>query len=574
VTDRTVRTGKDVIRRTIARHRKAILIGTVLLCTHQLAETSVAVVIGVLIDTGVAPGRVPGIVAAVAALAGVFLVLTLAYRLGMRVLNSALQDEAHRLRLEVSEKALSPRGMRTPLTPGELVTVSGTDADQTAWFLDLLPRLLAAATAVIATAVALLVVDVTLGAAALIAMPVFFALAHTAAPRITRKAVLQQSRVAEATALAGDLISGARSISGIGAQDAAARRYRAASRVALSTAISTNGSIAMQRGVTAALSGVAAAVIASIAGWYALSGRITTGELVTVVGLAQFLIEPLTTLSGLPATAAKARGSAERVATALSAAPLLPSTASVPASAAGEPRLRLRGVHHGPLVDLDLEARPAEITAVFAYDPADGDALASLLSGRIPPDIYRGTIEVCGADLRDGPVEILRGRLVAEPHEAHLFSGSIRRNLAAGADTVDPDRLTHALSASGADQVVDLFAAGLDHPLLDRGHNLSGGQRQRLALARALYAASPVLVLHEPTTAVDSVTEQRIAAGIRSLRGSGDGAPATTIVITGSPALLAVADQVVVLRHGRITAHGTHRELLEDDSLYAEAVTR
>ncbi|QHC56964.1 ATP-binding cassette domain-containing protein [Rathayibacter tanaceti] len=543
-----------------------------LLCVHQLAETSVAVVIGVLIDTGVAPGHVPGIVAAVAALAGVFLVLTASYRLGMRRLNVALQNEAHLLRLDVAEKALSPHGMRTELTPGELVTVSGSDADQAAWFLDLLPRMVAAAAAVVATAIALLVVDVTLGVAALVAMPVFFALAHAAAPRITRRAVLQQSSVAAATALAGDLISGARSITGIGAEDAAARRYRLASREALSTAMSTNRSIAVQRGVTAALSGVAAATIASAAGWYALTGRITTGELVTVVGLAQFLIEPLTTLSGLPATAAKARGSAERVATALAAEPLLPSTAQ--AATSGEPGLRLRDVHHGPLVGLDFEARPAEITAVFAHDPADGDALASLLGGRVSPEAYRGRVEVCGADLRNDPIDALRGHLIAEPHEAHLFSGSIRSNLTVATDTVDPARLTHALRASGADQVVGLFDAGLDHLLVDRGHNLSGGQRQRLALARALYADAPVLVLHEPTTAVDSVTEQRIAAGLRALRGSADGAQSTTVVITGSPVLLAVADRVAVLRHGRLAAEGTHRRLLEDDPFYAEAVAR
>lgn len=569
MTPRAIRTGRDVIGRTIARHRKAIILGTVLLCVHQIAETSVAVVIGVLIDTGIAPGRVPGMIAAIAALAGVFLVLTASYRMGMRRLNVALQSEAHQLRLEVSEKALSPHGMRTELTPGELVTVSGSDADRAAWFLDLLPRVLAAATAVLATAVALLVVDVTLGIAALVAMPVFFAVAQTAAPRITRKAVLQQSRVAAATALAGDLISGARSLRGIGAEDAAARRYRVASRAALSTAMSTNGSIAVQRGVTAALSGVAAAVIASVAGWYALTGRITTGELVTVVGLAQFLIEPLTTLSGLPATAAKARGSAERVATALAAEPLLPSAAAAPTG--GAAGVRLRDVHHASLAGLHLEVRPTEITAVFAHDPADGDALASLLGGRVSPDAYRGSVEVCGTDLRDGT---LGGRLVAEPHEAHLFSGSIRSNLTAGDDTVNHSRLAHALRASGADQVVEQFDAGLDHPLIDRGHNLSGGQRQRLALARALYATAPVLVLHEPTTAVDSVTEQRIAEGVRALRGAAEGTGSATVVITGSPALLAVADRVAVIRQGRVAVEGTHRTLLEVDPLYAEAVAR
>jgi putative ABC transport system ATP-binding protein len=572
VTARPIRTGRDVIRRTVARNRRAIVIGTALLCVHQLAETSVAVVIGVLIDTGVAPGRVPGIVVSIVALAGVFLVLTVSYRMGMRRLNTALQTESHLLRLEVSEKALSPHGMRGDLTPGELVTVSGSDADQAAWFLDLLPRMIAAATAVVATGVALLLVDIALGAVALVAMPVFFALAHGAAPRITAKAVRQQSRVAEATALAGDLISGSRSIAGIGAQNAAARRYRAASRIALSAAMSTNRSISVQRGVTAAMSGVAAAVIASVAGWYALTGRITTGELVTVVGLAQFLIEPLTTLSGLPATAAKARGSAERVAVALAADPLLPSAS--PTASAGAPGLTLRGIHHGPLSGLDLEARPAEITAVFAHDPVDGDALASLLGGHAAPETYRGSVEVCGVDLRHGSVDAIRSRVVAEPHDAHLFSGSIRSNVTAAAETVDPTLLARALRASGADQVVDLFDAGLDHRLIDRGHNLSGGQRQRLALARALYSCAPVLVLHEPTTAVDSVTEQRIADGVRAFRTSAEGEHRATVVITGSPALLAAADRVAVLRRGRVVAEGTHRDLLENDALYAAAVAR
>lgn len=568
-----VRTGRDLVRRTIARHRTAIVIGTVLLCVHQLAETSVAVIIGVLVDAGIAPGRVPGMLAAVAALAAVFVVLTFSYRAGMRRLNTALQDEAHLLRQEVSEKALSPHGLRTDTDPGELVTVSGSDADQTAWFLDLLPRMLAAATALLATALALLIVDATLGVAALVAIPLFFVLAHAAAARITARAVRQQSRVAEAVALAGDLIAGHRSLAGIGAERAAAERYRTASRAAFAATLATNRSIAVQRGITAALSGVAAAVIAAVAGWYALNGRITTGELVTVVGLAQFLIEPLTTLSGLPATAARARGSAERVAAVLAAEPLLPTGASSSTTAMST-GLRLRGVAHGPLADLDLDVPPTRITAVFAADGAEGDALASLLSGRSAPESYRGSVQVCGIDLRSGPVDAVRGRLVAEPHDAHLFSGSLRRNVVGTDASPDPTRLECALRASGADQVVEVLPAGLDHDIVDRGHNLSGGQRQRLALARALYAAPPVLVLHEPTTAIDSVTEQRIAEGIRELRTASDGPQLATVVITGSPALLAAADRVAVLRNGRVAAEGTHRSLLADDPMYAEAVSR
>ncbi|MBF4462600.1 ABC transporter ATP-binding protein [Rathayibacter sp. VKM Ac-2878] len=560
-----------MVRRTISRHRADVVLGTVLICLYQLGETSVAVVIGFLIDRGIAPGHVSGIIGAVLSLALVFVVITASYQAGMRRLNSALQDEAHRLRMEVSEKALSPHGMRTDLSRGELLTVSSTDAEQAAWFLDLFPRMIAAGVAIIATATALVVVDITLGSVILVATPLFFVLARLAAPLITARAVRQQSRLAQATALAGDLISGLRSIKGIGAETAAFGRYRSASQLALSAAMSTNTSMAVQRGVTVTMSGLAAAAIASTAGWYALTGRITTGELVTVVGLAQFIIEPLTTLSGLPAAAAKARGSAERVAEVLTAVPLLPR-GSAPVE--GRPRLRLGAVHHGSLAGLDFEARPAEITAVFAHDSADGVALAAILSGRTAPEAYHGTVEICGVAPHAAAVDALRRHHVAEPHDADLFSGSIRSNVTADAETVDEVRLSEALRASAADQVVVLFPAGLDHRLTDRGRNLSGGQRQRLAVARALYSAAPVLVLHEPSTAVDSVTEQRIAEGIRGLRAVDDAAPRVTVVITGSPALLAMADRVVVLRNGRVAAAGRHRDLLEKDPQYAAAVRR
>ncbi|MBF4636253.1 ABC transporter ATP-binding protein [Agreia pratensis] len=571
MTEPVVRSGKDIVRRTIRRNRGDVAVGTVLICLHQLAETSVAVVIGLLIDQGVAPGRVPGIIGAVAALALVFLIITVSYQAGMRRLNVALQNEAHHLRMEVSDKALSPQGMRTALSRGELLTVSSTDAEQAAWFLDLFPRAIAALAAITATAVALILVDLTLGAVILVATPVFFVLARLAAPLITARTVRQQSRVAQATALAGDLISGLRSIKGIGGEAAAFRRYGSASSLALSAALSTNRSMAVQRGLTVTMSGLAAAAIASTAGWYALTGRITAGELVTVVGLAQFIIEPLTTLSGLPATAAKARGSAERVAEVLTAAALLPGGS---ASVTGQPSLRLDAVHHGPLTGLDLEAHSAEITAVYAHDSADGAALAAILSGRTAPDTYQGIVKICGIEPSSATPDALRQHHIAEPHEANLFSGSIRSNITADAETVDEMRLTEALRASAADQVVALFPEGLGHRVTDRGRNLSGGQRQRLALARALYSDAPVLVLHEPSTAVDSITEQRMADGIRELRATDDLARHVTVVITGSPALLAMADRVIVLRNGRATTAGRHQDLLKRDPQYAAAVTR
>ncbi len=117
--------------------------------------------------------------------------------------------------------------------------------------------------------------------------------------------------------------------------------------------------------------------------------------------------------------------------------------------------------------------------------------------------------------------------------------------------------------------VVALHPDGLDHPVRDRGANLSGGQRQRLSLARALAADTEVLVLRDPTTAVDAVTEQLIARNVAALRRG-----RTTLVITSSPALLDVADRVLVLDDGVVTAEDTHRNLLATDEGYCRAVAR
>jgi putative ABC transport system ATP-binding protein len=107
----------------------------------------------------------------------------------------------------------------------------------------------------------------------------------------------------------------------------------------------------------------------------------------------------------------------------------------------------------------------------------------------------------------------------------------------------------------------------VDTWLGERGRTLSGGQRQRVALARALAADAPLLVLHDPTTAIDAATEARVAAGLRAHRA---GRP--TIVVTSSPTLLAVADRVVVVADGVLRARGTHAELLAADDAYREVV--
>lgn len=159
--------------------------------------------------------------------------------------------------------------------------------------------------------------------------------------------------------------------------------------------------------------------------------------------------------------------------------------------------------------------------------------------------------------------------MIVEAHRGDLFSGTLQSNLAMSG--ADPDTVAAALTASCAHDVVAQHADGLAHRVIERGASLSGGQRQRWALARALAADPDVLVLHDPTTAVDAVTEQAIADGIRALRVA---RRRTTIVFTTSPALLAAADRVIVVDDGQVRGEGTHEDLVDSHHGYRELVHR
>lgn len=566
--------GGGILRRTVRRHRNRLAGGTALLGVHQLAETMVPIAIGVIVGRAITPGSTSAMLWSVAGLAVLFLVLTAAWRFGARLIVRAMQSEAHQLRVEVAGRILHPRGVRTELRSGELLTVATSDAEQEAWILDIIPRVVAALTAAVVSAIALLVIDVPLGLAVLVGTPVILGGMQLAAPLIMRRATAQQEAIARASAMATDLVGGLRPLRGIGAEAAAAERYRTASAEALSATLRAARARGTFLGASATVSALLAVGVAGLAGWFALEGRITVGELITVVGLSQFVIEPLGMLSRAPSALATARASADRLALVLDADPMVPEGTR---AVAGTHDLDLRDVVYRSLDGLTFQARPGEMLGVLAHRPQDAEALALLLSGHVPPDDYRGSVTVGGVPLAEIAHSDARRALLVEPHHTDLFAGTVGSNVEVGhTDRASgPDALRPALLASAAAEVVDDHPHGVDLEVTDRGANLSGGQRQRVALARALATRAPVLVLHDPTTAVDAVTEQAIADGIADLRhDAATDRVHTTVLITSSPALLAVADRVLVVEDGRVVAEGTHGALAADDENYRRIVLR
>ncbi|HWS38732.1 MAG TPA: ABC transporter ATP-binding protein [Actinoplanes sp.] len=558
--------GNAMLRRAVARNGRHLWTGTVIAGIYQIGAALVPVLIGVIVDRAVGTGDPAALTVWVGVLVLNFLVLATCYRYGARHLQRAIAEEGHRLRVEVAAKILHPRGVRTDRHAGELLSVSTTDADYTSFFLDHIPRITSALLAVGVSAITLLVISAPLGLIVLIATPIVLAALNKTGPIIARRVAEQQEQAGRATSLATDLVTGLRPLRGFGGQQAAAERYRQVSRRSLDATLRAARTQSAYLGASTAVSMLLASGVAIAAGWFAMTGRITVGQFITVIGSAQFLIEPFGTLAVVPSWVAAARASAGRVASVVRAGLILPEATAGPT--AGDCDLRLEKVSHGTLSELDLHVRPGEFVGVVAARPADAESLMRVLA---VPDGYDGRILLGGVRLEQVERTEARRLLHVEPHRTDLFTGTLASNI--DVHDADAGRLAGVLRAAAADEVADLHPDGVHAPVAERGANLSGGQRQRVALARALLAGPPLLVLHDPTTAVDAVTEHAVAEGLRTLR-HGPGTGFGTVVLTGSPALLAAADRVVVIGDGTVTAEGTHAALIAGDDDYRRTVLR
>ncbi|GIF23076.1 putative ABC transport system ATP-binding protein [Actinoplanes tereljensis] len=551
------RPGRTLLRRAIAGQARRVGISSVLSAAHQGGEALVPILIGVIIDQAVGTGTIGDLVVWIAVLGAAFVVLSASFQFGTRTGEYAVERAAHTLRLELTARILHPRGSaETGRLPGALVNVATGDAQRVGMVNLALPLAVAAFSGVVVGAIALLRMSVPLGLLVLIGAPVLLLAAHWLGKPLQRRSESEQEYAAQAAGVAADLVAGLRVLKGIGAESSAARRYRRISRESLTATQRAATAKSWHDSTLLGLTGVFLAIVALVGGRLAASGQITIGELVAAVGLAQFLLGPLALVAWANGEFAQARASADRIAAVLSTAPRTPGGDENQGPVRGH--LRLTGVESAGLRGLTLDVEPGELLGVVLADQVGATTLAELLGRTRDPD--RGTVELDGRPLHTlDPVAVRTAVLVAE-HDADLFEGTLHDNVSLGRASADAVK-------TALDEVARTLPDDVDGVIAARGHSLSGGQRQRVALARSLAADPPVLVLHDPTTAVDSVTEQRIAAGIRELRRG-----RTTVLLTTSPSLLSVADRVVFLADGTVRASGTHADLTRDDDRYRSVV--
>jgi putative ABC transport system ATP-binding protein len=506
-----------VLRFVLISQRRRLAISCLLLMGHQACEALVPVVLGAGIDQAVKPGDGDALIKWLVILVALFVVLSLAYRFGARFGQRAALEGEHDLRLLIAGRVLEGGG-GNGRPPGVLLGLAVGDAAAGARVMQALAMGLAACTAIVLGGVLLFLISPWLGLLVLIGLPVLVVAAERLGRPLATRAAHEQERAARA---ATDLVRGLRVVKGLRAEEAATAAYRVTSEQALHATLRSAAAEAVAENAARIINGAFLAVVALVAGRLAVDHEISIGDLIAAVGLTQFLIGPLSLLGWVGAGQARARASLTRIDTLLTE----PIEAAAPDA--------------GAVALAEAARERGGVTAVVAADPADAHALLDALA-------------------------VVDGALVV-PHESDLFEGTLRANVAAarGAEAeVEP-----ALAAAAADEVAATLPDGADSWIGERGRTLSGGQRQRVALARALAADAQLLVLHEPTTAIDAATEARVAGGLREARAGRE-----TVIVTSSPALLAVADRVLIVEGGALRAAGTHGELLQSDSLYRELV--
>jgi ABC-type multidrug transport system fused ATPase/permease subunit len=440
---------------------------------------------------------------------------------------------------------------------GEVVSTVASDADRIGAGLDVVPRFAGAVVASTVIAAVLLATSPTLGVVVVVGVPVCVAaLALVVRPLHARQRA-QRDLAGRLTTLGADTVAGLRVLRGLGGERVFAERYRSRSQQVRGAGERVAAVQAVLEGLQVLLPGLLTAVVVWLGARFAVEGRISPGELVAFYGLSAFLVMPLRTAVEAVEKWARAYVGARKVLAVLRIEPPVRDATGMP-----EGDRSTTGAMTDP--DSGVVLRAGELTAIVSADPTDAARVAARL-GR-DDDSTRACLD--GVPLTRIPLRLVRHHVLLSEAEPALFSGRLR-------DTLDPwrshtaEQVARAVDAASAHDAVESVPGGLGGRLPERGRSLSGGQRQRLGLARALLRDPDVLLLVEPTSAVDAHTEARLAERLRTHRRG-----RTTAVATVSPLLLERADQVVFLVDGRVRATGAHHRLLADEPAYRRTVTR
>jgi ABC-type multidrug transport system fused ATPase/permease subunit len=481
---------------------------------------------------------------------------------------------------------------------GEILSVASSDSDEFGAMTEIIARAGSQLVSFLAVAAIVMMTSPRLGVVVLVATPILVGVALPFLRPLHRRQELERSRNSELTSMATDIVAGLRILRGIGGERTFGRNYAQQSQSSRAAGVSAGIWQAVIEALGVLFSGVFLVLLLWLGTQEVLADRLTIGQLISFLGYGLYLIGPIQTFFEFAQKITRSMVSARKAI----------------AIFEPDPPWRDRPVpaeldDNACLIDdlTGLTLRSGELTVVVSAVPEETARLADRLGRYLPADTEpvseeleeglkgraaraarseraRRRAEIAArdaeradgswgvrlgdVDLADASLADVRSTILVSDTGSQLFAGTLQ-------DAVEPhQRLTRrqaeeALLAADAEDVYDALPGGWQGQLDERGRGLSGGQRQRVVLARALAAAAPILVLVEPTSAVDAHTEARIAERVARLRSG-----RTTVVCTISPLWLHHADRVVVLADDRVVADGHHEDLLVRDPIYRAVVDR
>ena len=320
------------------------------------------------------------------------------------------------------------------------------------------------------------------------------------------------------------------------------------------------------------LGGLGAVIVLWLGGREVIAGHITLGEFVAFGFYLTLLMWPMIAVGWVTNLFQRGAASMGRINALLATEPVIDDAAETidsPITGAIEFRnvwFRYPETERWVLEDVNFMIEPGETVAIVGAT-AGGKSTIVRLMARLY-DVTRGEILIDGIDVRNRRLVSLRSAIATVPQEPFLFSDTLRENLTLD-DTESDDRLARAIDVAQLRTTLDEIPNGLDTLLGERGINLSGGQKQRATIARALHRDSPILILDDSLSAVDTVTEEAILEGLREFMEG-----RTSIIVSHRVSAVAGADKILVLDEGQIVQTGKHAELLAAGGVYARLLER
>ncbi|AQP50891.1 ABC transporter transmembrane domain-containing protein [Tessaracoccus flavescens] len=476
---------------------------------------------------------------------------------------------------------------------GEVLSVSSSDSDQFGATIESFGHAIAAAISFLLASVLMLTTSPTLGIVVLVAVPLLVAASTPVLRPLTRAQEAERTESSSLTSLATDIATGLRILRGVGGERTFAANYERQSQKVRRLGVRLGTWQAVVEAISILLSGLLLVALVYLGSLRLLEGTLSVGELISFFGYAVFLISPMQTFFDFAQKWVQGLVAASKTMALLGAdVPWAPASQTLGAAP----------VLHDEASGVSV--RPGRMLGVVSADPDASAALADRL-GRYLPEAVSATaddedlsgrakrrarrerladrrrraeedaeaaarpwgVTADGVDYSVLDIEDLRERVVVSHTGAMLFAGTLQ-------SAVDPwgthsrTDAEEALRVASAEDIYASLPEGWQGRIDEKGRGLSGGQRQRLILARSLLLDPDVLVLVEPTSAVDAHTEARISERLAAHR-----AGRTTVVVTASPLLLRRCDEIAVLVDGREVARGTHDEL-HDNPDYRGVIAR